>query len=43
MISRVVTCDCGLVQLPNTTDVCVWQDDVAHAEPLCLPMPVGAR
>lgn len=38
----VNTCDCGSVQIPVGADS-VWQDDIAHAEPLCLPMPVGAR
>lgn len=35
-------CDCGQVSLPIGA-LEVWADDIAHAEPLCLPMPVGAR
>lgn len=35
-------CDCGQVTLPVGAHG-VWANDIAHAEPLCLPMPGGAK
>lgn len=38
----MTSCDCGTVQMPVGA-LAVLIDDIAHAEPLCLPMPVGAK